>query len=66
MKGNQKIMNFMHFHNSCTRNGDLFIFSIKTENDHKQKMLPHTIINTFKRCELEVIEIQPEVMVTAK
>ena len=42
------LMNFMHFHNFRTRNGDYHIPLIKTGNAHEEKMLPPTIINIFK------------------
>ena len=48
-------MDFMHFQNSCTRNGDHLIFLIKTDNTHKQKILLQTIISTFKKCEEEAL-----------
>ena len=40
-----------YFQTSCTHNGDHLILSIKTDNAHKERMLSHTIINTFKKCE---------------
>ena len=43
----------MHFHNTCTRNSDYLIFFIKTGDAHKKKMLSHTILNTFKKCNWE-------------
>ena len=66
MNRNEKLINLLHFHNSCTRNGDHLILSIKTGNAHKQIMLPQTIINTFKKCKEEGIEAQSIMMVAAK
>ena len=40
----------MHFHNSCTRNGDHLIPLINTGIAHKERTMPQTIINTFKKC----------------
>ena len=57
------LMNFMHFHNSCTRNCDHRILLIKTANAHKQRMLPQIIINT---CEGGGIETQSKLIVAAK
>ena len=48
MNSNERLMNFMHLHNSCTRNGHYFIPSNKTGTVHNERMLPHTVINTFK------------------
>ena len=48
-KGNEII----HFHNSCTRNGDYFVLSIKTANAHNERMQSQTAIDTFKKCEAE-------------
>ena len=50
MNSNEKLMNFMHTHKSCTHNGDHFIFLIKTGNANEVRMLSQTIINTFKKC----------------
>ena len=49
MSSIKKLLFFMHFHNSCTCNSDYFIFLIKTGNNHKERMLSQTIINTFKK-----------------
>ena len=46
-------MPFIHFHNSCTRNGDHLILLIKSANVHKGRMLSQSIINTFKKYEEE-------------
>ena len=46
---NDKIVFFMHIHNSCTRDDDHLIFLIKTDDAHKGRILPPTTINTFKR-----------------
>ena len=51
MSSNEKLINFMHFLNSCTRNGDRLVFLIKTGNAYKERILPQTIINTFEKCE---------------
>ena len=49
-------MDFMHFQNSCTRNGDHLIFLIKTDKAHKQRILLQTIVSTFKKCEGETLK----------
>ena len=36
MSNSEKLMNFMHFHNSCTRNCDRHILLIMTGNAHKE------------------------------
>ena len=36
MSSSEKLMNFMHFHNFCTRNCNHHILSIMTGNDHKE------------------------------
>ena len=61
----EKLIFFLHFHHSCTRNVDHSILLIKTSNAHQVKMLSQTTINNFKNCE-EWIEIQSKMMVTAK
>ena len=48
MNSNEKLMNFTHFYNSCTRNGDLFILLIKTGNTLKQRILPQLSLTLFK------------------
>ena len=48
MNTNQKLVNFMHFHNLCTPNNDHFILLIKTGNAREERILPQTTINTFK------------------
>ena len=53
---NEKIIFFIYFHNSCIRNGEHLILLIKTGNVHKEIMLSHAIINTFKKCEGEKLK----------
>ena len=36
MSSSEKLMNFMHFHNSCTPNCDYHILLIMTGNAHKE------------------------------
>ena len=36
MSSSEKLINFMHFHNSCTRKSDHHILLIMTGNAHKE------------------------------
>ena len=54
----------MHICNSCSRNGDNLL--IKTDNAHKQRILPQTTLNTCKKYEGVGIEIQSKLMVLVK
>ena len=36
VSSSEKLMNFMHFHNSCTQNCDYHVFLIMTGNAHKE------------------------------
>ena len=36
MSSGEKLMNFIHFHNSCTRNCDHHIFLVMAGNAHKE------------------------------
>ena len=36
VSSSEKLMNFMYFHNSCTRNCDHHMFLIMTGNNHKE------------------------------
>ena len=56
----------MHKHNCCTCNGNNLNLFIKTGNGHKERMLPQTIVNTFKECEGGGIETQSKMIVAAK
>ena len=55
MNNDEKLISFMHFHNSCTRRGDHPGILINTSDAHKQRMLPQARINTFKKCKREGI-----------
>ena len=46
----------MHIHNSYTYSGDHPNLLIKTRNAHKERILPQTTINTFKKCQEEELK----------
>ena len=50
MNRKEKLITFMHFHNPCTCDGDHLILLINTGNAHKGRVLPQTIVDTFKKC----------------
>ena len=66
MNNNKKLIPFISLHNSCARYGNHLILLIKIGNGHKEKMLSHSIFNSFKKCEGVGIEIQSKLMVAAK
>ena len=56
MASNEKSMNFTHFHNSCLCNVNHLVLLIKTGNAYKERMLPQTITNIYKKCKVGGIE----------
>ena len=51
VNNNEKLIFFIYFRLSCTRNGDRLISLIKIDNAHKERILSQFIINTFKKSE---------------
>ena len=59
----EKLINFMHFHNSSSQNRDHHIFLMMNGNAYKERILPQIIVTT---CEGERIETPSKLMVATK
>ena len=53
MNNNEKIVLFMHIHNSCARDGSGLNLLIKTSNARKKRILLQTTINICKKIQGE-------------
>ena len=61
-------MIFVHFHKSYSRYDDNLSLLIKTANNHQERTLSPTIINTFKNCKEErerEVETKSKMMMAA-
>ena len=52
VSSSEKLMNFMDFHNSCTRNCDHHILLNLTGNTHKESCHKFIIVNTCERARI--------------